>query len=183
MQLREKTGPALRLYETALRVVSEARKAGAGVLINDRVDVALATGADGVHLAGESLPPATARELLGERLLGASVHSLPEALRAAEAGVDYVTFGHVYATHSKPGLPPRGVHELAKVVGSVDLPVLAIGGIDASNVHEVLDTGVSGIAVVSAMLGAPDPGAEARRLRRVLNGFRGRPRRPFPELI
>lgn len=182
MQLREKAGPALSLYETARRVIPEVRKVGAGVLINDRVDVALGTGADGVHLAAESLPPAVARELLGERLLGASVHSRPEALRAVKAGVDYVTFGHVYPTPSKPGLPPRGVRELAKVVESVDLPVLAIGGIDTSNVHEVLGTGASGIAVVSAILGVPDPKSEARRLRRALNDFRGYPRHPFPEL-
>ena len=181
VQVREKTGPARDLYETALRIIPLARENGAGVMINDRIDVALATGAGGVHLAGKSLPPRVARELLGDRLLGASVHDLEEAREAVDGGVDYVTFGHVYPTSSKPGMPPRGVLELAEVVESVDVPVLAIGGIDASNVHEVLRTGASGIAVISAVLAAQDPKAVTRELRRAVDGSRSRPRHPFPE--
>jgi thiamine-phosphate pyrophosphorylase len=181
VQVREKTGPARDLYETARRIIPLARRNGAGVMINDRIDVALATGAGGVHLAGKSLPPRVARELLGDRLLGASVHGLKEAREAVDGGVDYVTFGHVYPTSSKPGMPPRGVLQLAEVVESVDVPVLAIGGIDTSNVHEVLRTGASGIAVISAVLAAQDPGAAARELRRTVDGFRSRPRHPFPE--
>ncbi|CAN5313821.1 thiamine phosphate synthase [soil metagenome] len=181
VQVREKTGPARDLYETARRIIPLARRNGAGFMINDRIDVALATGAGGVHLAGKSLPPRVARELLGDRLLGASVHGLKEAREAVDGGVDYVTFGHVYPTSSKPGMPPRGVLQLAEVVESVDVPVLAIGGIDTSNVHEVLRTGASGIAVISAVLAAQDPGAAARELRRTVDGFRSRPRHPFPE--
>ena len=181
VQVREKTGPARDLYETALRIIPLARQNGTGVMINDRIDVALATGAGGVHLAGKSLPPRVARELLGDRLLGASVHSIEEAREAVDGGVDYVTFGHVYPTSSKPGMPPRGVLELAEVVESVDVPVLAIGGIDASNVHEVLRTGASGIAVISAVLAAQDPEAGARELRRAVDDSRSRPRHPFPE--
>ena len=181
VQVREKTGPARDLYETARKIILLARENGAGVMINDRIDVALATGAGGVHLAGKSLPPRVARELLGDRLLGASVHSIEEAREAVDGGVDYVTFGHVYPTSSKPGMPPRGVLELAEVVESVDVPVLAIGGIDASNVHEVLRTGASGIAVISAVLAAQDPKAVTRELRRAVDGSRSRPRHPFPE--
>jgi len=183
VQVREKTGPARELYETTQEIMPLARQNGAGVMVNDRIDVALAAGAGGVHLAGKSLPPRVARELLGDLLLGASVHGLKEAREAVDGGVDYVTFGHVYPTSSKPGLPPRGVLQLAEVVKSVDVPVLAIGGIDASNVEEVLRTGCAGIAVISAVLAAEDPDSATRRLRRAVDGSRSRPRRPFPELI
>lgn len=182
VQVREKGGPARDLYETTLRIVAHARETGAGVLVNDRIDVALATGAEGVHLAGGSLSPAVTRELVGElALVGVSVHGLDEALVAAHEGADYVTFGHVYPTASKPGLPPLGVRELAEIVESVEVPVLAVGGIDRSNVSEVLRTGASGISVISAILTARDPEKAVRELRREIDGSGGRPRRPFKE--
>lgn len=184
VQVREKGGPARELYETALKLLPHTREAGAMLLVNDRVDVALASGADGVHLAAKSLPPAKARELLGEKpLLGCSVHSLAEAREAASAGVDYVTFGHVYPTSSKPGLPPRGVRELAGIVESVQVPVLAIGGIDESNVGEVLETGCAGIAVISTIGAAQDPRLAARRLRQAVDESPYRPRRVLEKIV
>ncbi|TCJ20489.1 thiamine phosphate synthase [Rubrobacter taiwanensis] len=181
VQVREKGSPALELYAAVRRILPVARAAGAGVLVNDRVDVALATGADGVHLAAKSLPPGVTRRLVGEMLLGVSVHGLAAAREAVGAGADYVTFGHVYPTASKPGLPPRGVRELARIVEGVDVPVLAVGGIDASNVGEVLAAGASGVAVISSILAAPDPEAAARELRAAVDGSRHRPGHPFPE--
>ncbi|MEJ7873170.1 MAG: thiamine phosphate synthase, partial [Rubrobacteraceae bacterium] len=181
VQLREKTGPALGLYEMTRMLLPEARKAGAGLLVNDRIDVALAADADGVHLAARSLPPGVARELLGKRVIGVSVHGLEEAREAADAGADYVTFGHVYPTSSKPGLPPRGIRGLAEIVESVDVPVVAIGGIDASNMPEVLGTGCAGVAVISAIMAAGSPELEARALRRAVDGSRHYPRHPLPE--
>lgn len=184
VQLREKSGPALKLYEDALEVLPIAARLDAGVSINDRVDVALATGADGVHLAARSLPPEAARALMPPGMvLGVSVHSLEQARTAVAAGADYVTFGHVYPTSSKPGLPPRGVRELAEIVESVEVPVLAIGGITASNVREVLATGAAGIAVISTILAAEDPGSAARELRRAVDSVPSHPRHPFPQPI
>ena len=180
VQVRQKSGPALELYENVSRILPYAREAGAGVTVNDRVDVALAAGACGVHLAGKSLPTAVARNLFGG-LLGVSVHSLEEALIAADGGVDYVTFGHVYPTSSKPGLPPRGIRELARIVDSIKVPVIAIGGIDASNVGEVLKTGASGVAIISAVTAAEDPEKEARKLREKLDASPSFPRYPFPQ--
>ena len=183
VQLRDKVAPARETFEAARAIATHTRRAGAGLLVNDRLDVAMAAGADGVHLAGKSLPPDAARALLGEGpLLGISVHGLGEAREAVEAGVDYVTFGHVYPTSSKPGLPPRGILELAEIVESVEVPVLAVGGIDARNAREVLKTGCAGVAVISAIGGAPDPEFEARRFRRALDGSALSPRRPFKEL-
>lgn len=180
VQLRDKSAPARETYEVARAILPLSRGAGAGLIVNDRIDVALAAEADGVHLAGKSLPPAVARGLLGEGpLLGVSVHGLDEAREAVEAGVDYVTFGHVYPTSSKPGLPPRGVVELAEIVESVGVPVLAVGGIDAGNVRAILETGCAGIAVISAIGGAGDPEAETRRLRGALDASGLRPRRPL----
>ncbi len=183
VQLRDKAAPARETFEAARAIATHTRRAGAGLLVNDRLDVAMAAGADGVHLAGKSLPPDVARTLLGEGpLLGISVHGLGEAREAVEAGVDYVTFGHVYPTSSKPGLPPRGILELAEIVESVEVPVLAVGGIDARNVREVLKTGCAGVAVISAIGGAPDPESETRRFRRALDDSGLSPRRPFKEL-
>lgn len=180
IQIREKSGPALALFETARKTIPLARKLGGAVSINDRLDVALATDAEGVHLAGKSLPPEVARELWGG-LLGISVHSLDEAKSAVEAGVDYVTFGHVYPTSSKPGMAPRGVRELAKIVDALDIPVVAIGGIEASNVREVLATGASGVAVISTILAAENPESAARKLREAADVCDSPPKTPFPK--
>ncbi|MDP9427210.1 MAG: thiamine phosphate synthase [Actinomycetota bacterium] len=183
VQLRDKAAPARETFEATRAIATHTRRAGAGLLVNDRLDVAMAAGADGVHLAAKSLPPDAARALLGEGpLLGISVHELGEAREAVEAGVDYVTFGHVYPTSSKPGLPPRGILELAEIVESVEVPVLAVGGIDTRNVREVLKTGCAGVAVISAIGGAPDPEPAARKFRRTLDDSGLSPRRPFKGL-
>jgi thiamine-phosphate pyrophosphorylase len=177
IQVREKGGPARELYASALELLLPTEKAGAKLLINDRIDVALACKAHGVHLAAKSLPPKVARDLLGENpLLGCSIHTLAEAREAANAGADYITFGHVYPTSSKPGLPPRGVRELSEIVESVEVPVLAIGGIDESNVQEVLATGCAGIAVISTISAAQNPRLAAERLRQVVDDSPNRPR-------
>ena len=154
---------------------SEARLA-----INDRLDVALAVGAGGVHLAGQSLPVAEAvRVAAGRLLVGRSVHDLEEARRAADDGADYLTFGHVFPTQSHPGVPPRGLAQLAEIVEAVQVPVLAIGGISSANLDQVLATGCAGIAVISAVLADAHPQAAAARLRQALDTSRHRPRRPF----
>lgn len=175
VQVREPGTAAADLWRAVRALTSALGGASrrAAVLVNDRVDVALAAPADGVHLAARSLPPGEVRALLPTRagwLVGVSVHSLEEAAGAAAAGADYVTFGHVFPTGSKPGLPSRGVAALAEVVAGVDLPVLAIGGIVVENVGAVLATGCAGVAVIRALLQAPDPAAEARRLRAAMAG-------------
>ena len=181
VQVREKKGPASRLYETTRSLLPAARERGARLLVNDRVDVALACAADGVHLPGAGLPPQAARSLLGEgALIGVSVHGLDEARAAIEAGADYVTFGHIHPTASKPGSPPAGIRKLAEVVEGIEAPVLAVGGIDASNVDEVLATGAAGAAVISAILAASDPESATLRLREAAESSEHSPRHPFP---
>lgn len=181
VQVRDKSAAAAELYQLACALRDACRAAGAGLLVNDRLDVALAADADGVHLAKKSLPVAAARRLLPPgRLLGASVHSVEEAVAAARAGADYVTFGSVFPTRSHPGRPPTGLDALAAAVAAVDVPVLAIGGITPENVAAVLATGAAGVAVISSVLLAADPAAAAARLREAMERAPGAPRVPFP---
>jgi thiamine-phosphate pyrophosphorylase len=181
VQLRDKGASALAMHAQARQLVEVVRAHGARLAINDRLDVALAVGADAVHLAGQSLPVAAAVSVGGGRLLvGRSVHSRAEAVAAAADGADYLTFGHVFPTSSHPGLPPRGLAELREIVAAVEVPVLAIGGITADNLSAVLATGCAGIAVISSILAQPDPRAAAARLRAALDGAPYQPRTPFP---
>jgi thiamine-phosphate pyrophosphorylase len=184
VQLRDKSGSAAAVYQQAEHLRRATRAGGARLSINDRLDVALAVEADGVHLAGQSLPVGPAARLADGRLLvGRSVHGLEEAVACVAAGADYLTFGHVFPTQSHPGLPPHGLDELAQVVAAVDVPVLAIGGIGTHNFDAVLATGCAGIAVISAVLSAAEPRSAAAQLRDALDSSPHRPRIPFGEPI
>ena len=159
VQVREKDLCGRELYELCDRVRTLAGAYGAKVLVNDRIDLALALDLDGVHLGVEGFPVAEARNLLGpDRLIGASTHSLAEALAAEQAGADFITFGPVYATPSKAGYgPPVGLKALQEAVRAVAVPVFALGGVGLSNLHEVRSAGPFGIAMISAILAADDP--------------------------
>lgn len=162
-------GGLLALATSAARAIrgSEAR-----LLVNDRVDVARAIGAHGVHLPGLGLPPLVARALLEPwQVIGVSVHSVEDAVAAEAAGADHLVFGHVFATPTHAREAPRGVAALRAVVEAVRVPVLAIGGVTAANAHEVLAAGASGVAVIGAVLDAPDPAAATRALRDALDRF------------
>mgnify|MGYP003860481941 CR=1 FL=1 len=139
--------------------------------VNDRVDVALAAEADGVHLGQEDLPAAAARRLIGEEMiLGVSASTVEEAMRAQEEGADYLGVGPVFATPSKADAgAPIGIGGLRAIVDTVDLPVVAIGGIDEEKAIRVLEAGASGIAVISAVTAAPDMLEAVRRLRRAVD--------------
>jgi len=164
VQLREKDLPAAELLALAekLRAVTRGR-----VLfpVNDRLDVALACAADGVHLPERGLPVGVARRLAGEGfIIGRSVHSVAEGVRAQEEGADYVQVGSIFASRSHPGQSPAGLALLEAVATAVTIPILAVGGITAANVGEVMQAGASGAAVISAVLGTPSPREAARAL-------------------
>ncbi|MBI4233568.1 MAG: thiamine phosphate synthase [Chloroflexi bacterium] len=165
VQLREKELPAGALLALAegLRAITAGR---ALFMVNDRVDVALACGADGVQLGEEGLPVAAARHLGGPGLLfGRSVHSVEGAVRAEAEGADFLVLGAIFRTSSHPGAPTAGVGLIRQVRQRVRLPLLGIGGITEGNVGQVMEAGADGAAVISALLGAPDPAEAARALK------------------
>ncbi len=171
VQLRDKQGATRRLVDQA-RVLKEVlAPRGVPLLINDRADVALAAGADGVHLGQQDMDPADARRMLGaDAVVGLTVRSLAEARAAPRAAVDYVSIGGVFPTPSKNNPdPPIGTQGLARIAAALDLPLVAIAGITRENAAEVIRAGVQGIAVVSAVCAAPDVRAAAAELRRIVD--------------
>ncbi len=171
VQLREKDLDGRPLYERARHLVASCRATGAQLAVNDRLDVALAADADGVHLPANGLPPAVVRPLAGGRWIGASVHSLGELERAR--GADFVVFGPVYETPSKRAFgPPQGLQRLAEIARRASVPVVAVGGIVPERVGEVIAAGAAGVAVIGAILDADDPAAAVRRFRAALEEAR-----------
>lgn len=164
VQLREKDLEGRELYQLASTLRNLTSRYQARLLINDRIDVALATDADGVHLGQTSFPVAIARQLLGPgKLIGVSTHS-PEEIKAA-AGADLIVFGPVYFTPSKAEYgEPQGLDRLWQAVTCSSVPVLAIGGIKTAHVPEILATGTYGVGVITAISAASDPAQAAREL-------------------
>lgn len=162
VQLRDRSLPAGELYALALRLRRLTADAGALLIVNDRVDVALAAEADGAHLGERSLPVAVARRLLGERLLGRSVHDVEAAVEAERDGADYLILGTIFPSESHPGAPAAGPGLIRKVKVHVKTPVLAIGGINADNAAQAIAAGADGVAVIRAIQGVPDPEQAAR---------------------
>ena len=168
VQLREKDLPGGSLLEMA-RAIKEAIADRALLLINERVDVALAAGASGVQLGEEALPTAIARDILGpDSLIGRSVHSVVGADEAVAQGADFLLVGTMYTTRSHPGAAPAGPELMRQISRLCDLPLIGIGGINESNLGEVLAAGATGVAVITRILDASDPEAVARQLKQAM---------------
>lgn len=159
LQVRLKAGPDRERFATVAAIVSRCRDAGAMCLVNDRADLAVAAGADGVHVGAEDLPVAAVRRVVGPSAhVGATAREPVTALRLVEAGASYLGVGPVYATRTKDGLPPAlGPAGVQAVVSVVPVPVIAIAGITAERVPEVLAAGAWGVAVIGAVAGSDDP--------------------------
>jgi thiamine-phosphate pyrophosphorylase len=170
IQFREKSGETRQMIYIAEQMQALCKTAGVTFIINDRVDVALASHADGVHLGQSDFPIPLARKLLGnEVIIGGSAGTLEEARNCLLEGADYIGFGPVYPTLSKEDAGPAGGRELLKqVVDEIPLPIIAIGGITKDNVPMVIQAGVHGIAVISAVCCQKDPMEAAKCLRRLL---------------
>jgi len=175
IQIREKDLDARPLAELVRSALAETRETGARILVNDRLDVALAAGAAGVHLGGASLPAeivaewrrAAHRKLF---LIGVSCHSPDAALAAERGGADYVFFGPVFATPSKAAFgPPQGIERLREVCRAVKIPVLAIGGITAENAGRCLEAGAAGIAAIRLFQDSTEVAAAVLHLRQGLD--------------
>jgi len=168
VQLRERDLSARELYDLALKLRAVTREAGAALIVNQRLDVALAAGADGVHLGWRSLNPAAVRKLAGEKfLIGLSCHDGPQLHSAEESRANYALLGPVFHTPSKEGLVyPIGLGPLKDMVSAAKIPILAIGGVTPENAAQVMETGVAGLAVISALIDPEDPAAAARAFRK-----------------
>ena len=166
IQLREKDLSAAELYPLAKKLRSLTHKHDSLLLINDRIDLAQAIGADGVHLGGHSLPVKIARQILGPNtLIGASTHSTVEAESAQCQGADFITFGPVFFTPSKERFgAPVGIETLQTICKSCKVPVYGLGGIKANNTRETLQAGAQGVAMISALLSSPEPAQAYRQI-------------------
>ena len=166
IQLREKRMPALGFYEQAKAARAVAERSGVKLIINDRVDVALAIGAQGVHLGQDDLPPEAARKLLGAAaILGYSTHNVDQALEAVKLPIDYLAIGPIFPTTSKPDTFPvlglEGLRAVRRAIG--EFPLVAIGGITHANARDAIEAGADSVAVISALLADPNRITEATR--------------------
>jgi thiamine-phosphate pyrophosphorylase len=154
IQLRDKRAGPGQLLPQARQMARLCRDRGVRFIVNDRLDLALAADADGVHLGQDDLPPKAARARLGAgKILGVSTHSLEQAVRAAEEGADYLGIGPIFHTATKStGYEPVGCDAIRQLRSRIDLPLLAIGGITLINVGEVIRAGAAGVAVISAII-------------------------------
>ena len=159
LQIRLKAGTDGDRYRLAHAIAERCQAAGATCLVNDRADLAVAIDADGVHVGADDLPVAAARKVVGPRaLVGGTARDPEVAARLVAEGASYLGVGPTFATTSKTGLPdPIGVAGVRAVVEAVDVPVLAIAGITAATVEEVMATGAFGVAVIGAVVDSPDP--------------------------
>ncbi|MCF6156271.1 MAG: thiamine phosphate synthase [Candidatus Brocadia sp.] len=174
VQLREKGLSTYELYSLACELRKITLDFNANLIINDRIDIALAVEADGVHLGWQSLPFNITRKLFGfEKLIGLSTHNRREALQAQGYGADYITFGPIFDTPSKAGLlKPTGSGEIRKLKNEITIPVIALGGINEKNIETVLASGVDGVAVISSIMYADNPEDTAKSLYKKIVTFK-----------
>ncbi|ELZ17051.1 thiamine phosphate synthase [Natrinema limicola] len=169
VQLREKDTDARWRYELGRKLRERTAEAGVALLVNDRVDIAQAIDADGVHLGQSDLPVAVARELLGpEAVIGCSTSTVEDAIEAEAAGADYLGVGAIYGTDSKEDVPKEkngtGLELVSEIAAAVSIPVIGIGGVTASNAPPVLEAGATGVAMISEITAADDPATATREV-------------------
>lgn len=170
VQIREKTANTLDFYNLALKVKEITTKYNVPLIINDRVDIALAIDADGVHVGQSDMPCAVTRRLIGEdKILGISATTVSEAQKAERDGADYIGTGAVFPTTTKDDALSVTKEELIEVVDSIDIPVVAIGGINLKNACELTDTGIAGISVITAIMSADNPKKASEELLEIFN--------------
>lgn len=175
LHLRTRTTPVRVLFDTLSRLSEMSSETGTLVVVNDRVDVAMAAGAGGVHLREDSLPAALVREMAGAKLrVGRSIHSPEQAGGFRRRDLDYLVLGAVYPTRSHPGRPAIGLQAVTRAVDGCDLPVVAIGGITPTEVPALLSCGAYGVMVLSGVWRAPDPKRAVKRYLQVLQEGEGR---------
>lgn len=170
VQIREKTADTLDFYNLALKVKEITTKHNVPLIINDRVDIALAIDADGVHVGQSDMPGDVTRKLIGEdKILGVSAATIDEAKKAQKDGADYIGTGAVFPTSTKDDAESVTKDELTEIVKSIDIPVVAIGGINLENASQLTDTGIAGLSVVSAIMSSDNPKKSSQELLKIFN--------------
>ena len=170
VQIREKTAETLEFYNLAIKVKKITTKYNVPLIINDRVDVALAIDADGVHVGQSDMPCDITRKLIGEnKILGVSATTIEEAKKAENNGADYIGTGAIFPTTTKNDAPSITKKDLSDIANSINIPVVAIGGITIENANELKNTGISGLSVVSAIMNAEDPKKASEKLLNIFN--------------
>ena len=170
VQIREKTADTLDFYNLALKVKEITTKYNIPLIINDRVDIALAIDADGVHVGQSDMPCDVTRNLIGEdKILGVSAATVDEAKKAQKDGADYIGTGAVFPTQTKDDADSVTKQELKEIVDSINIPVVAIGGINLDNASELIDTGIKGLSVVSAIMSSDNPKKSSEELLNIFN--------------
>jgi len=168
VQLREKSVSTLEFLQLAIRVKVITSRYHIPLIINDRLDIALAVDADGLHVGQDDLPMLKARELFPNKIIGVSASTLEEALLAQQQGADYLGVGAVYSTATKTDAPEVSLDQLSLIKKSVTIPVVAIGGINQVNLQQVMATGIDGVSVVSAILAEKNIFKAAKQLRELM---------------
>lgn len=172
LQYRNKNAEGGKLYEEALALKKLCDKYNVPLIIDDRLDIAVAVGAAGVHIGQDDIPCKIARQVLGdEYIIGVSAHNPVEAQQAIDDGADYLGCGAVYATTTKAKVTALGLDGLAAIRRAVQVPMVGIGGVDLSNAKDVLSVGVEGIAIVRAILGAEDVTATTQEFVKIKNNL------------
>ena len=170
VQIREKTADTLDFYNLALKVKKITDQYNVPLIINDRVDVALAIDADGVHVGQSDMPCDVTRKLVGpDKIVGVSAATIDEAKKAENDGADYIGTGAVFPTATKDDAPKITKKDLKEVVDSINIPVVAIGGINLENASELKNTGIKGLSVVSAIMSSENPKKSAEKLLNIFN--------------
>ena len=168
VQLREKTASTKEFYQLALKVKEITSKYDVSLLINDRIDIALAVDSDGVHIGQDDMPADIARKIIGkDKILGVSAWTVAEAKKAEADGADYIGSGAVFPTATKDDADSVSKLQLKEIVHSIDIPVVAIGGITLENADTLKDTGIAGFSVVSAIMSADNPREASQKLKEI----------------
>ena len=170
LQLREKSISTLEFHKIAQDIKRIANKYKVPFIINDRLDIALSVDADGLHIGQDDMPVSIARKLLGpDKVIGVSASNIKEALLAEQLGADYLGIGAIFATGTKRDAHHTDLAELSRIRAATHIPIVAIGGINESNVPDIMKTGVNGVAVVSAILDKDNVNVAAQNLRRLID--------------
>ncbi|MCP1490948.1 thiamine phosphate synthase [Peribacillus frigoritolerans] len=173
VQLREKNNSSLSFYEKASALKQLLNELSIPLIINDRVDIALAVGADGIHIGQDDLPLPVVKKMVPEDMIvGVSVSTLEEALEAERNGADYIGVGSVFPTKTKQDATLMALEDLGEICRGVSIPAVAIGGITADNISALSDSGLSGTAVVSAIMNADNPKTASESLLKIIKDFK-----------